>query len=119
MSTPLPLIPLGRSDLRVTPICLGTMTFGQQVGEAAAHDLLDQSLARGVNFIDTAEMYAVPAREATFGATESIIGRWVASRPGTRGKVVLAGVTHRMTDPAGVLIERYVRQPHRRPRWLD
>jgi len=90
MSTPLPLIPLGRSDLRVTPICLGTMTFGQQVGEAAAHDLLDQSLGRGINFIDTAEMYSVPARAETYGATERIIGNWFAQRPGAREKVVLA-----------------------------
>ena len=83
-------LPLGHSDLHVTPICLGTMTFGEQVAEPAAHAILDRALERGVNFIDTAEMYAVPAREATCGATESIIGRWFASRPGTRGKVVLA-----------------------------
>ncbi|MET0350609.1 MAG: aldo/keto reductase, partial [Rhizobacter sp.] len=86
----MPQIPLGRSDLRVTPICLGTMTFGQQVGEAAAHDLLDQSLGRGINFIDTAEMYAVPARAETYGATERILGNWFAQRPGAREKVVLA-----------------------------
>ncbi|WP_436019755.1 aldo/keto reductase [Rhizobacter sp. LjRoot28] len=90
MSTPLPLIPLGRSDLRVTPICLGTMTFGQQVGEADAHALLDQALSRGINFIDTAEMYSVPARAETYGATERIIGSWFASRPGVREQVVLA-----------------------------
>ena len=84
------LIPLGHSDLHVTPICLGTMTFGEQVPEAEAHAILDHSLARGVNFLDTAEMYAVPARAETCGATESIIGRWLASRPGLRQKVVLA-----------------------------
>ena len=83
-------LPLGHSDLHVTPICLGTMTFGEQVAEPAAHAILDRALERGVNFIDTAEMYAGPAREATCGATESIIGRWFASRPGMRGKVVLA-----------------------------
>lgn len=77
---------LGQSDLRVTPICLGTMTFGEQVGEAAAHAILD----RGVNFIDTAEMYSVPPRKETFGATETIIGRWLAARPGLRPKIVLA-----------------------------
>ncbi len=86
----LPLITLGRTDLRVTPICLGTMTFGEQVGEAAAHAILDHSLERGVNFIDTAEMYSVPARRETFGATERIIGNWFASRPGARAKLVLA-----------------------------
>ncbi len=81
---------LGQSDLSVTPICLGTMVFGQQVDEATSHAILDQSLARGVNFIDTAEMYAVPSREQTYGVTERIIGNWFASRPGARAKVVLA-----------------------------
>ncbi|BCN38322.1 oxidoreductase [Alicycliphilus denitrificans] len=83
-------LPLGRSDLRVTPICLGTMTFGEQVDEPHAHAILDRAVERGVNFIDTAEMYAVPAREATCGATEAIIGRWLGKRPGMRGRVVLA-----------------------------
>ncbi|WP_298931381.1 aldo/keto reductase [uncultured Ramlibacter sp.] len=83
-------VQLGQSDLRVTPICLGTMTFGEQVAEATAHAILDRSLARGVNFIDTAEMYAVPARKETFGATETIIGNWFAKNPGARDKLVLA-----------------------------
>jgi len=85
-----PLIALGRSDLRVTPICLGTMTFGEQVDEARSHQILDHALARGVNFLDTAEMYAVPARRETFGASEAIIGNWLATRPGVRQKVVIA-----------------------------
>ena len=83
-------IPLGHSDLHVTPICLGTMTFGEQVAEADAHAILSRSLERGVNFIDTAEMYAVPARADTCGATETIIGRWLAQNPGARQKIVLA-----------------------------
>lgn len=83
-------VQLGQSDLHVTPICLGTMTFGEQVDEATAHAILDRSLERGVNFLDTAEMYSVPARAETFGATETIIGRWLASRPGARQKLVLA-----------------------------
>ena len=83
-------IQLGQSDLHVTPICLGTMTFGEQVGEADSHAILDRSLERGVNFIDTAEMYAVPARAPTFGATETIIGNWFAKHPGARHKLVLA-----------------------------
>ena len=83
-------IPLGRSDLHVTPVCLGTMTFGEQVAEADAHAILSRSLERGVNFIDTAEMYAVPARADTCGATETIIGRWFAKNPGARQKLVLA-----------------------------
>ncbi len=83
-------VQLGASDLRVTPICLGTMTFGAQVDEAAAHAILDRSLARGVNFLDTAEMYSVPARAETFGATERIIGNWFGKNPGVRGRLVLA-----------------------------
>ncbi|MGZ5194995.1 MAG: aldo/keto reductase [Ramlibacter sp.] len=83
-------VQLGRSGLQVTPICLGTMTFGEQVDEPTAHAVLDRSLERGVNFIDTAEMYSVPARAPTFGATETIIGNWFAKRPGARQKLVLA-----------------------------
>jgi len=83
-------VTLGTSDLQVSPICLGTMTFGEQVGADTAHALLDHALARGINFIDTAEMYAVPARRETFGATETILGQWFAKRPGARRQVVLA-----------------------------
>jgi aryl-alcohol dehydrogenase-like predicted oxidoreductase len=86
----LPLVTLGRSELRVPPICLGTMTFGEQVDEATSHAILDRALERGVNFIDTAEMYAVPVRRETSGASEAIIGRWFAQRPGARERVVLA-----------------------------
>lgn len=83
-------IQLGQSDLHVTPICLGTMTFGEQVNEADAHAILDRSLERGVNFIDTAEMYAVPPRAETFNATEIILGNWLAKNPAARQKLVLA-----------------------------
>jgi aryl-alcohol dehydrogenase-like predicted oxidoreductase len=81
---------LGRSGLHVTPICLGTMTFGEQVNEADSHAILDRAVERGVNFLDTAEMYSVPPKAETFGATEAIMGRWFAKRPGMRSKVVLA-----------------------------
>lgn len=77
MSNPFNPRPLGRSDLIVPDACLGTMTFGEQTGEPDAHSQLDYALASGVNFIDTAEMYAVPARAATSGASESIVGRWL------------------------------------------
>jgi aryl-alcohol dehydrogenase-like predicted oxidoreductase len=83
-------IQLGKSDLHVTPICLGTMTFGEQVNESDAHAILDRALERGVNFLDTAEMYAVPPRAETFQVTEAIIGRWFAKTPGARQKMVLA-----------------------------
>jgi aryl-alcohol dehydrogenase-like predicted oxidoreductase len=83
-------VQLGSSDLHVTPICLGTMTFGEQVNESVAHAILDRSLERGVNFLDTAEMYSVPARAETFGATETILGNWFAKTPSARRQLVLA-----------------------------
>ncbi len=86
----LPKVQLGTSALQVTPICLGTMTFGEQVSEAVAHSILDRSLERGVNFLDTAEMYSVPAKAQTFGATETILGNWLAKRPTARAQLVLA-----------------------------
>jgi aryl-alcohol dehydrogenase (NADP+) len=79
---------LGASELRVSEICLGTMTFGQQNTIKEAHAQLDYALDRGVNFIDTAEMYPVPAQADTQGRTESFIGEWLAKRP--RDRVVLA-----------------------------
>ena len=83
-------IKLGSSDLQVTPICLGTMTFGEQVDEATSHRILDHSLARGINFLDTAEMYSVPTRAETFNVTEKILGNWFEKNPGARQKLVLA-----------------------------
>jgi aryl-alcohol dehydrogenase-like predicted oxidoreductase len=80
--------PLGSSSLAVTPVCLGTMTFGEQTPEADAHAQLDLALERGINFIDTAELYAVPPRAETQGATETIVGRWLACQP--RERIVLA-----------------------------
>lgn len=93
MSTPhlfLPAVPLGQSALSVPPICLGTMTFGEQVSQDAAHAILNRALAQGVTFLDTAEMYAVPAKADTCGATETIIGHWFAKHPGVRQQVTLA-----------------------------
>jgi aryl-alcohol dehydrogenase-like predicted oxidoreductase len=83
-------VQLGHSDLHVTPICLGTMTFGEQVAEVDAFAIMDRAVERGINFLDTAEMYSVPTRAETFGATEAIIGRWLAARPGLRNKLVIA-----------------------------
>jgi len=83
-------VQLGQSDLEVTPICLGTMTFGEQVCERDTHAILDRALERGINFIDTAEMYPVPPRAETFSTTEASIGNWLAARPGARAKIVLA-----------------------------
>ncbi|SFV12032.1 aldo/keto reductase [Pseudoduganella namucuonensis] len=80
---------LGGSGLKVSKVCLGTMTFGEQNSEAEAHSQLDYALSRGVNFIDTAEMYPVMPRAETQGATERHIGSWLR-KTGKRGDVVLA-----------------------------
>jgi len=83
-------ITLGKSDLEVTPICLGTMTFGEQVDEASAHAILDHAVERGLNFFDAAEMYPVPPSEARYGETERIIGHWLSKRAGLRQRLVIA-----------------------------
>ncbi|WP_062193671.1 aldo/keto reductase [Caldimonas taiwanensis] len=90
MNAALPRRRLGQSGLQVTPICLGTMTFGEQVDEATSHRILDRALELGLNFLDTAEMYPVPPSAERYGQTECILGRWFASRPGVRERVVLA-----------------------------
>lgn len=82
-------IQLGDSDLAVSKICLGTMTFGEQNTEAEAHSQLDYALERGINFIDTAEMYPVMPRAETQGRTESYIGSWL-KKSGKRSEVILA-----------------------------
>jgi len=80
---------LGTTDLDVSAICLGTMTWGMQNTEADGHEQMDYALAQGVNFFDTAEMYAIPPSPETYGKTESIIGTWFAKRK-NRDKVILA-----------------------------
>jgi len=80
---------LGRTGIQVSRCCLGTMTWGQQNTEAEGHEQMDYALERGINFFDTAEMYAVPPKPETQGATETIIGTWFAERK-NRDKVVLA-----------------------------
>lgn len=82
-------ITLGNSGLHVSKISLGTMTFGEQNTEADAHSQLDYALERGINFIDTAEMYPVMPRAETQGRTESYIGTWL-KKSGKRGNVILA-----------------------------
>lgn len=81
--------PLGTSGLMVSKICLGTMTFGQQNSEAEGHAQMDYALDHGVNFWDTAEMYAVPVTEPTWGKSEEIIGSWF-KKTGRRQDVILA-----------------------------
>ena len=79
---------LPQSDLRVSTACLGTMTWGEQNTERDAHAQLDFAMERGINFIDTAEMYPVPPNSTTQGRTESYIGSWLHRQP--RDKVIIA-----------------------------
>ncbi|MRH78900.1 NADP(H)-dependent aldo-keto reductase [Spiribacter sp. C176] len=81
--------PLGDSGLSVSALCLGTMTFGKQNTQADAFAQLDRAVAAGINFIDTAEMYPVPAEKQTQGETERMIGEWLKARGG-RDDLVLA-----------------------------
>jgi aryl-alcohol dehydrogenase-like predicted oxidoreductase len=79
------------TELEVSEVCLGTMTWGEQNSEAEAHAQLDYAIAQGVTFIDTAEMYPVPPNATTQGRTETILGRWLARR-GREGLVIASKV---------------------------
>jgi len=81
---------LGSSDVSVSRVCLGSMTWGYQNNQQDADQQIDYALAQGVNFVDTAEMYAVPPSAETYGKTESIIGHYLANNKGQREKMVLA-----------------------------
>jgi len=80
---------LGKTDIAVTSVCLGTMTWGEQNSEAEAHAQLDYAMDRGINFIDAAEMYPVPGRAETQGRTETYIGNWIEARK-NRDQYILA-----------------------------
>ena len=80
---------LPNTDIKVSKICLGTMTFGQQNTEADGHAQMDYALENGVNFFDTAEMYSIPGRQETYGSTEKILGTWF-KKTGKREEIVLA-----------------------------
>jgi aryl-alcohol dehydrogenase-like predicted oxidoreductase len=81
--------PLAHTDLHVSPICLGTMTFGDQNTEAEAHQQLDYAIDQGINFIDTAEMYPVPPKAETYTRTETMVGNWLKLQP--RDQIILSG----------------------------
>ena len=80
---------LGNSDLTVSEICLGTMTYGEQNTEKEAHEQLAYAWDHGVNCLDTAEMYAVPTRAETQGLSEEYVGSWMRSR--SRDSVIIFG----------------------------
>ena len=86
-----------RAGIDVTSICLGTMTWGQQNTEAEGHAQLDHAIGRGINFIDTAEMYSIPPKAETQGSTERIIGTWLKQRGGRDKLVVASKVAGRST----------------------
>tara|TARA_B100000900_G_scaffold103151_2_gene85492 strand:- start:279 stop:1322 length:1044 start_codon:yes stop_codon:yes gene_type:complete len=96
---------LGHTDIEVSKICLGTMTFGEQNTENEAHEQLDFALENGVNFIDTAEMYPVPPKQKTQGLTEKYIGSWL-NKTKKRDKVIIAS---KVTGPAPDF--DYIRNP--------
>lgn len=81
---------LGRTGLRVTEVCLGTMTFGFQCDEKTSFAILDKAWEKGVNFIDTADVYPLPPELKTVGRTEEIIGNWFKANPGRRHEAILA-----------------------------
>src|SRR5690349_8755486 len=81
---------LGRTGLKVSEICLGTMTFAGQSDQAASMKILDVATDRGVTFIDTADAYPIPPEPETAGFTEEVIGRWLALEPGRRDGLILA-----------------------------
>ena len=80
---------LGNTDIDVSVICLGTMTFGEQNSQQDGFDQMDYAVERGVNFFDTAELYAVMPRKDTYGKTEEIVGNWFQEKK-NRDKIILA-----------------------------
>src|SRR5580692_11498551 len=97
---------LGRTGLRVSPLCLGTMNFGPQTTEDDSFSIMDRALDEGINFFDTADVYGG-------SETEAIVGRWLAKRPDRREKVVLATKVYGGRDPwpnATKLSARHIRQ---------
>ncbi len=80
---------LGNTDLKVSLICLGTMTYGEQNTQEEGFEQMDYALEEGINFFDTAELYAIPPKEKTYGKTEEIIGNWFKAKK-NRNKIILA-----------------------------
>ena len=81
---------LGTTGIKVSALCLGTMTWGEQNSQDDGFAQMDVAVDRGITFFDTAEMYAVPPTATSYGSTETIIGNWFRARPGMRARIVLA-----------------------------
>lgn len=84
------MVKLGWTEIEVSRVCLGSMTWGRQNTQADANEQIEFALSRGVNFIDTAEMYAIPPTPDTYGSTETIIGNWLAENKERRKEIILA-----------------------------
>ncbi|MEM9988250.1 MAG: aldo/keto reductase [Pseudomonadota bacterium] len=95
--------PLGKTDITVSSLCLGTMMYGDQINEAESKKQMDQCFERGIDFFDTAELYTIPPKEQTQGESERIVGRWIKEK-GCRDKIVLA------TKVTGRSTNRYLRK---------
>ena len=80
---------LGNSDIKVSKLCLGTMTFGEQNSIKQSFDLMDYAFEKGINFIDTAEIYPIYPKKETSGKSEEIIGDWIKEKK-NRQKVIIA-----------------------------
>ena len=100
---------LGSSDLVVSEVCMGTMTWGLQNTEEEAHQYLDYALSRGINFLDVAEMYPFPNNGAGWkpGRSEEIIGRYISNHPGIRSKIVIATKVSGFTRRSLTVANRY------------
>jgi aryl-alcohol dehydrogenase-like predicted oxidoreductase len=106
---------LGNTEVKVSKICLGTMTWGEQNSEAEAHEQLDYAIAQGINFIDTAEMYSVPPKAETYGLTETYIGTWLKKRQNRNNlilatKIVGPGDTAKYVRGGPRLTDKHIRQ---------
>jgi aryl-alcohol dehydrogenase-like predicted oxidoreductase len=101
--------PLGRTDISVSALCLGTMMYGDQISEKDAFEQMDVSFERGINFFDTAELYTIPPKPETHGNSERIVGQWLKER-GRRSDVILA------TKVTGRSSLTHLREPGVQPR---
>ena len=112
---------LGNTNLSVSQICLGTMTFGEQNSEKESHEQLSYSLENGVNFIDTAEMYPVPSSAPNWipGTTEVYIGTWLKKNPDIRSEIVIATKVAGYVEASDVAGNRYVPSKGKIPARLD
>ncbi|MBF0266125.1 MAG: aldo/keto reductase [Gammaproteobacteria bacterium] len=81
---------LGQTDVKISNVCLGSMTWGTQNNQGDANQQIEYALSQGINFIDTAELYAVPPSPETYGKTEEMIGHWLKNNPNRRSEIVLA-----------------------------